>query len=187
MVPLTRRSRRPKHPVVNYTFADTDLGRLIIAATDQGVCFLSLGDDDASLEADMRETVRADEFRQVGSAALAIGPYLAQVLRFLQGDSDRLDVRIDVQGTEFQLEVWQALSQIPYGQTVSYTDIAEAVGRPQSVRSVAQACGANPVPLIVPCHRVVAKDGLGGFGLGLERKRALLELEQRIAKHGQVS
>lgn len=176
---MTRRSRRPRHPVVTYTFADTAFGRLIIAATDQGVCFLSLGDDDASLEADMRANVPADAFQQVGSAALAIGPYLAQVLRFLQGDTDRLDIRTDILGTAFQLDVWRALCQIPYGQTASYTDIAEAIGRPQSVRAVAQACGANPVPLIVPCHRVVAKDGIGGFGLGLERKRALLALEQR--------
>lgn len=164
---------------MTYTFADTAFGRLIVATTENGVCFLSLGDDDASLEADMREQVRADEFQQVGRAALAVGPYVAQVLRYLQGETDRLDIRTDVQGTEFQHEVWRALCQIPYGQTASYSDIAEAVGRPQSVRSVAQACGANPVPLIVPCHRVVAKDGLGGFGLGLERKRALLELERR--------
>lgn len=182
-----QRSRRARHPVVTYTLADTALGRLIVAATDAGVCFLSIGDDDATLEADLRANVPADEFRQAGGAALAVGPYLAPVLRFLQGESAALDVPLDVDGTEFQRAVWDALRRIPYGETVSYSDIADALGRPGAFRAVAGACGANPVALIVPCHRAVAKDGLGGFGLGLDRKRALLAMEQRGAANGMVS
>jgi AraC family transcriptional regulator of adaptative response/methylated-DNA-[protein]-cysteine methyltransferase len=87
---------------------------------------------------------------------------------------------VDLRVTAFQLQVLELLRRIPYGETRSYSQIAEELGRPKAVRAVAQACGANPVPLLIPCHRVVQKDGgLGGYSMGLERKKALLQIEQQ--------
>lgn len=85
---------------------------------------------------------------------------------------------LDLKGTPFQLRVWQELRKIPYGETVSYQELARRLGKPKATRAVGQACGANPVPLIIPCHRVIAGDGsLGGYSSGLERKRWLLRHE----------
>ena len=94
----------------------------------------------------------------------------------------RLDLSIDVQATAFQSRVWDALRDIPYGQTRSYAQIAEAIGEPRAVRAVARACATNPVAVVVPCHRVVRNDGaLSGYRWGVERKRALLERERALA------
>lgn len=87
------------------------------------------------------------------------------------------DLPIKLSGTPFQLAVWQAIKEIDYGATMSYGQLAQKINRPKAVRAVGSACGANPVPLIIPCHRVVAKGGLGGFGLGLTVKKILLKLE----------
>lgn len=153
---------------------------MIFAASPTGICYLSLGDDDESLEAAMRETVLAEEYKHAGGAALAVGPYLGQVTRYLQGESTRLDLPHDARGTEFQESVWAIVSKVPFGQTISYTEVAEALGSPNSVRSVSQACSANPVPMIIPCHRVVQRDGrIGGYVLGPEMKRFLLHLEEQ--------
>jgi AraC family transcriptional regulator of adaptative response/methylated-DNA-[protein]-cysteine methyltransferase len=90
---------------------------------------------------------------------------------------------LDVRGTDFQLKVWTALQQIPIGSTRSYSEVAAIIGEPTAVRAVANACGSNPVPLIIPCHRVIRKDGsLGGYGLGLPRKRALLAKERSLTR-----
>jgi AraC family transcriptional regulator, regulatory protein of adaptative response / methylated-DNA-[protein]-cysteine methyltransferase len=91
-----------------------------------------------------------------------------------------LDLPLDVQGTAFQRRVWQSLQEIPPGSTASYTEIAERIGAPRSVRAVAQACAANPLAVAIPCHRVVRNDGgLSGYRWGIERKRALQEREAR--------
>jgi O-6-methylguanine DNA methyltransferase len=88
---------------------------------------------------------------------------------------------VDIQGTAFQQRVWQELQKIPYGQTRSYSEIAQAIGRPKAVRAVARACAANPVPILIPCHRVIRKDGtLGGYSSGIARKRALLMRERAL-------
>lgn len=105
-------------------------------------------------------------------------PLSQQLPAFLRGELQVFDLPLDMQGTPFQREVWQALQQIPYGQTCSYADIACAIGRLRAVRAVGGANGANPVPIVVPCHRVIGKSGmLVGYGGGLELKRRLLALE----------
>ena len=105
---------------------------------------------------------------------------VAQVVGFIEAPRIGLNLPLDVRGTAFQLRVWQALKEIPLGKTVSYGDIAERIGAPKAVRAVAQACSSNHLAVAIPCHRVVRKSGdMGGYRWGVERKKALLELEQR--------
>jgi AraC family transcriptional regulator of adaptative response/methylated-DNA-[protein]-cysteine methyltransferase len=110
--------------------------------------------------------------------------WVEAVMAYLNGNHYTINIPMDVQGTPFQQQVWEALRTIPYGETRSYRDIAEWLGRPAATRAVANACGANPVALVIPCHRVVRSDGsLGGYGAGLERKQALLDMEARTHPH----
>ncbi len=103
---------------------------------------------------------------------------MARVVGFVEASRVGLDLPLDVRGTAFQQRVWEALRAIPAGATASYTDIAERVGSPKSVRAVAQACAANALAVAIPCHRVVRSDGaLSGYRWGVERKRALLDRE----------
>ncbi len=160
---------------VVYGMVDSPLGRMLIAATERGVCALRFGQDDF--------LVRALE-TEFASATLvhdptAVAPYAQTILGHLAGRQLYLDVPFDVQATDFQQSVWAALRQIPYGETRTYKEVAEMIGRPSAVRAVAQACATNPVPLIVPCHRVVRANGeLGGYRWGAERKQILLRGER---------
>jgi AraC family transcriptional regulator of adaptative response/methylated-DNA-[protein]-cysteine methyltransferase len=105
--------------------------------------------------------------------------WLATLAAFAEGHCRNLDIPVRLHGTAFQRRVWRALRRIPYGQTWSYARLARAIGHPRAVRAVAQACAANPVPLLVPCHRVIRSDGsLGGYSSGLWRKRRLLAVER---------
>ncbi len=104
--------------------------------------------------------------------------WVSALLAYLSGSLPHLDLPLDVQATAFQRRVWDALQTIPYGMTRSYQDVADSIGQPEAVRAVAHACATNPVALVIPCHRVVRKDGsLGGYRWGLDRKRALLAQE----------
>jgi len=100
-----------------------------------------------------------------------------QIDEFLTGKRKEFDLPLSIEGTDFQMSVWSELQRIPYGETVSYKEIAKRIGRPNSYRAVGSACGANPVPLIIPCHRVMAVNGMGGFAGGLALKRKLQEIE----------
>lgn len=162
---------------IEYATGDCPLGRLLVAATDHGICSVNVGANDHELEKRLRT-----EFPK---AQIAKG---RKARRFLDGvgrhlSGQRVNLPLDLQGTDFQLRVWAALQRIPLGETRSYSDVAEMIGRPRAIRAVANACATNPVPLIVPCHRVVRKDGsLGGYGLGLPRKKALLSNERILAE-----
>ena len=162
--------------LVMYATGDTKLGRLLVAATSHGICSVDLGDDDGELvDALMKEFPKARVVRSRRAAR-----YLAGVNDHLRGQEVKLP--LDIRGTEFQMKVWTALQRIPLGSTRSYSEVAEMIGEPAAVRAVANACGSNPVPLIIPCHRVIRKDGsLGGYGLGIPRKRALLAKERSLA------
>jgi AraC family transcriptional regulator of adaptative response/methylated-DNA-[protein]-cysteine methyltransferase len=163
------------NPLIRYTLTDCALGRLLIAWTDRGVCTIKLGDSDRTLEAELR---RQHARGQVDKEDCRSCPWVNEVKNHLEGRQKKLDVPVDLHGTPFQRQVWNELRRIPYGQTRTYRDIAVAVGKPNAARAVGQACGCNPVALIIPCHRVVASGGgLGGFGWGLDRKRFLLERE----------
>lgn len=162
---------------IRYTVTDSPLGRLLVAATDKGVCAVSLGNNDAQLEAALHKEYPAAEVDQDETGLLKES--VTALLRYLEGERPNLDLPLDVQATAFQWRVWQALQQIPYGRTASYSEVARSLGRPKSARAVARACASNPVALVVPCHRVVREDGtLGGYRWGLERKRRLLEQEK---------
>jgi AraC family transcriptional regulator of adaptative response/methylated-DNA-[protein]-cysteine methyltransferase len=160
---------------ITYALADSPLGRMLIAATDKGVCAVKFGEDTvlvAGLHAEFpRATLTVDP--------PAVAPHVQRVLDHLEGRQARLDVPVDVQGTAFQERVWAALREIPYGQTRSYTEVAQMIGAPSAVRAVARACATNPVALAVPCHRVIGAGGqLSGYRWGIERKRTLLERER---------
>jgi AraC family transcriptional regulator of adaptative response/methylated-DNA-[protein]-cysteine methyltransferase len=161
---------------IRYTLAACPLGRLLLAATERGVCDVRLGDRDRVLEAGLREEYPAAE---VVRDDCGLCEWLGELLEHLDGQRPHLALPVDVQATAFQWRVWQELLAIPYGSTRSYSEVARAVGRPKAVRAVARACATNPVAVIVPCHRVVREDGsLGGYRWGLERKQQLLEQEK---------
>ncbi|MFQ5872359.1 MAG: bifunctional DNA-binding transcriptional regulator/O6-methylguanine-DNA methyltransferase Ada, partial [Dehalococcoidia bacterium] len=164
---------------IAYTIVGCPLGRLLVAATDRGVCAVKLGDRDSDLKADLRlEYPDAELHPDEG----ALGEWVKAFLSYLNGDVPYLDLPVDIRATAFQRQVWEYLKAIPYGQTRSYREIAEALGRPKAARAVGGACAANPVALVVPCHRAVREDGsLGGYRWGLERKAALLAKERTSA------
>src|SRR5712692_2419199 len=160
---------------IAYTLVDSPLGRLLVAATARGVSAVYLGDSDPPLEAALRKEYPQAEIRRDTNG---LSSWLRAIVRHLSGRQPSLDLPVDVQATAFQRRVWEALRAIPYGRTRSYSQIARALGRPKATRAVARACAANPVSVIVPCHRVVREDGgLAGYRWGLERKQALLEQE----------
>ena len=164
---------------VYYTIVDSPLGRMLVASTETGICGLSFGDQDASLEAFLAaEFPRAGRLRDDNRLA---GP-AAAVLAYLNGAGPRLDLPLDVQATAFQRRVWEELRRIPYGETRTYSQVAQAIGQPSAVRAVAHACASNPAAVVTPCHRVVRSDGsLAGYRWGLSRKQRLLEQERRLA------
>ena len=159
---------------IGYLIDDSPLGRLLVAATEHGICAISLGDDDQELKAALKKEYP----KAIISEADGVRELLEGVLKYFDGQL--LNMPLDVRGTEFQRKVWAAIQTIPYGSTSSYSDVATQIGQPSAVRAVANACGDNPIPLIIPCHRVIRKDGsLGGYGLGIHRKRELLAMEKK--------
>jgi AraC family transcriptional regulator, regulatory protein of adaptative response / methylated-DNA-[protein]-cysteine methyltransferase len=161
---------------IAYAIAPSPLGQLLVAATERGVCHIALGDDPERLSRGLRAEFPAAEIR--GDEA-RIAAWTRAVVRYLEGREPHLDLPLDLRATAFQRQVWSALRNIPYGATRSYSEVARAIGRPRAVRAVAQACAANPVPLVIPCHRVIDKDGnVGGYRWGAERKRKLLAMER---------
>jgi AraC family transcriptional regulator of adaptative response/methylated-DNA-[protein]-cysteine methyltransferase len=175
MTPATYRNGAPG-TLITYATGDSSLGRLLVACTEHGICSVKAGREDEELLRALRgEFPRARFVR--GKRARR---FLAALNDHLNGQEVRLPV--DLRGTDFQLRVWMALRNIPLGQTRSYSEVARMIGEPRAIRAVANACASNPVPLIIPCHRVIKKDGgLGGYGLGPGRKRALLSKERFLA------
>ena len=161
---------------IRFAVGACSLGSILVAASDRGVCAILLGDDPAALVRDLQDRFpRADlvggddDFEQV----------VAAVVGLVEAPRAGLNLPLDIRGTVFQRRVWEALNQIPPGQTASYTAVAAAIGLPRSVRAVAQACGANALAVAIPCHRVVRTDGgLSGYRWGVERKAELLRRER---------
>jgi len=154
------------------------LGYVLVAATERGVCAILLGNDPAALAADL--ATRFPHAR-LSEAAPDFADWVAAVVRFVDdpGRAEGLGLPLDVRGTAFQRRVWEALQQIPAGETASYGEVAARLGSPRAVRAVAAACAANKLAVAIPCHRVVARDGsLAGYRWGVERKRRLLERER---------
>jgi AraC family transcriptional regulator of adaptative response/methylated-DNA-[protein]-cysteine methyltransferase len=161
--------------VLRYSMLPCSLGRVLIAMSAHGIIALFLGSDDEELHDALAERFPAAALEEGGAEMEAI---TAQVVAFVDSPAEELNVPLDIRGTAFQQSVWGVLRKIPPGTTASYREIAEQIGRPAAVRAVAQACGANPIAIIVPCHRVVRSDGaISGYHWGVERKRALLARE----------
>jgi AraC family transcriptional regulator of adaptative response/methylated-DNA-[protein]-cysteine methyltransferase len=160
---------------IRFAVGECSLGAILVAASERGVCAVLLGDDPDVLARNLQ-----DRFPR---AHLAGGDRdfertVARLVGLVEAPGTGLDLPLDVRGTAFQQRVWQALQKIPAGSTASYAEIAARIGRPKAARGVAQACGANPIAIAIPCHRVVRRDGaLSGYRWGVERKRALLKRE----------
>src|SRR5712692_1451415 len=162
---------------ISYTIVDSLLGRLLVAATEKGVCSVCIGDEDTLLEkAFQKEYPMADIRRDIDGTPLH--NWVEVLVRHLNGQQPHLDLPLDVQATAFQWRVWQALQAIPYGETRSYSQVAQIIGQPTAARAVANACVTNPVAIAVPCHRVVRENGkTGGYRWGETRKQQLLKKE----------
>jgi AraC family transcriptional regulator, regulatory protein of adaptative response / methylated-DNA-[protein]-cysteine methyltransferase len=160
---------------IRFAVGEYSLGSVLVAMSEKGVCAISLGDDPESLVRDLQDQFPRAEL--VGGDQ-EFEKLVAYVVGFIEAPRTRFNLPLDVRGTAFQLRVWQALSEIPAGSTVSYTEIAERIGAPKAVRAVAQACGSNHIAVAIPCHRVLRNDGArSGYRWGVERKSALLERE----------
>jgi AraC family transcriptional regulator of adaptative response/methylated-DNA-[protein]-cysteine methyltransferase len=179
MTPATY-SRGGRGVNISYTIAASPMGRLLVAVTERGVCAVRMADSDAELEKDLREEFPNAQLKRDDSA---LRESVRKILNHLEQNEPSLDLPLDIKATAFQRQVWEHLREIPYGQTVSYGDVAKALGKPGAVRAVGRACATNPVALVIPCHRVVREDKtLGGYRWGLDRKRKLLEHERRAQK-----
>jgi AraC family transcriptional regulator of adaptative response/methylated-DNA-[protein]-cysteine methyltransferase len=184
MTPATY-GRGGKGMRIVYTTASCPLGRLLVAATERGVCSVALGDDDADLVARLFGEYPA---ASIDAKDTLISPslnlWLDAILNNLNQKSRAIELPLDVQATAFQIRVWDELRRIPFGATRSYREIAKAIGQPAAVRAVARACASNHAALVIPCHRVIREDkSLGGYRWGLERKRQLLERERLVNKN----
>jgi AraC family transcriptional regulator of adaptative response/methylated-DNA-[protein]-cysteine methyltransferase len=170
---------------IGYVTARTSLGTLLVAATDRGVCAVTLGDDAKSLEAALEQEYPAATRTRVTDSSGSLGNWVEKIIAVVEGESARAETPVDVQASAFQWKVWQELQKIPFGETRTYTEIAEAIGSPRAARAVASACATNPVSVVIPCHRVVRRGGgLGGYRWGIERKRLLVEKEQSARERG---
>jgi len=155
------------------------LGTLLVARSERGVCAILLGDDAKALERDLRARFPNDE---VCDAYVGLEPLLEEVARFLAAPGARLELPLDLRGSELEQRVWNALCEIPPGTTRTYSEIARRPGVAATAKEVGEACAANALAVAVPCHRVLRKDGsLGGYRWGLRRKRALLARERAAA------
>ncbi|MAJ58705.1 MAG: hypothetical protein CBC48_01335 [bacterium TMED88] len=155
---------------------ESPIGRMSVTSSDQGLCYVGLPRANGRGLEGWRRRHAIEESHTVGGDSNREA--IEQIVSFLDGRRERFDLALDLRGTPFQIEVYEAVASIPYGERLSYGAIADCIGRPAAVRAVGMANGANPLPLIIPCHRVVGKDGqLQGYSGGLGLKRKLLAME----------
>ena len=162
---------------LHFAIGDCVLGKLLVATNEQGVCAVLLGDRTDDLRRDLGSRFSGADMFEVCEPVQTVWMQIAEEVR--QPRSISRHIKLDPKGTPFQQKVWVALRQIPIGETVTYKQLAERIGSPRAVRAVAGACAANPIAVLIPCHRVLRSDGgLSGYRWGVERKRALLERER---------
>ncbi len=176
MTPAVMR-KRGEGMEIRYALVDSALGRLLVAATEKGVCEVCLGAADAALVSALWADYGA---ARITEDAKRLRRHARAIVRYLEGRANRLDLPVDLSGTVFQRRVWQALRAIPYGRTLTYREIARALDLPRAARAVGRACATNKVAVVIPCHRAVGEDGkLRGYRWGIARKAALLEMERK--------
>jgi AraC family transcriptional regulator of adaptative response/methylated-DNA-[protein]-cysteine methyltransferase len=155
---------------------------MVVGATKRGLCWLALGATSAEAEASLRSEFPLATLRLDPSLARLVDAAVAAVIGSTASLQNQTTTELDLRGTAFQLRVWQALRDIPRGETRSYSQLARELGNPNATRAVARACATNRVALVVPCHRVVGASGaLTGYRWGVERKKQLLDAERGIA------
>ena len=161
---------------IDFTIVDCTLGLLLVARTKKGICGVKFGDDEEGLFEDLKAEYPKAE---ISKDEDQLKEFVAAILKHLEGKMPNLDLPIDVQATAFQMQVWEALRKIPYGETLSYSEVAEKIGNKKAVRAVASACAKNRVALVIPCHRVIGTNGkMSGYLWGIERKKQLIEREK---------
>jgi AraC family transcriptional regulator of adaptative response/methylated-DNA-[protein]-cysteine methyltransferase len=161
---------------VLFSTGECVLGTVLVARSERGVCAILLGDDPYQLERDLRQRFPQDD---VCDAYVGLESLVSEVARLVAAPHTRLELPLDLRGSELEQRVWNALREIPPGTTETYLDVAQRLGIAATAKEVGQACAANPLAVVVPCHRVVRKDGsLAGYRWGVHRKRALLERER---------
>lgn len=164
---------------IRFAVAQCSLGALLVAASSTGICEIALDEDPDRLVKNLQDRFRAA--RLIGADPRFEG-WVADVVGFVEDPARGLDLPLDVRGTAFQRKVWEALREIPLGETATYAQVAERIGAPAAVRAVARACATNNIALAIPCHRVVRTDGsLAGYRWGIDRKRELIAREARAA------
>ncbi|MFL6375266.1 MAG: bifunctional DNA-binding transcriptional regulator/O6-methylguanine-DNA methyltransferase Ada [Pyrinomonadaceae bacterium] len=164
---------------INFLVTDCELGKLLVARTTKGVCSVTIGDSAADLEDGLVKEFPHAEIAKDAKKDAELFTAVNAILDYMAGRRHRLVLPLDLKATAFQLQVWEFLQKIPYGETRSYSQVAEALGDKKKVRAVAQACARNRVALVIPCHRVVASTGeLAGYRWGVERKKKLLAAER---------
>jgi AraC family transcriptional regulator of adaptative response/methylated-DNA-[protein]-cysteine methyltransferase len=162
--------------VVRYTIANSPLGRMLIAATDKGICAIQFADSDQQLQQGL---IREFPFAARRRDDAGMSEWRLSLARLMEGSETNPALPLDIRATAFQRRVWEALQRIPRGETRSYGAVAKNIGMPKAIRAVAKACATNPIAVVIPCHRVVREDGVpGGYRWGMERKEHLLALEQ---------
>jgi len=163
---------------IRFGLSETTLGLMLVAASVRGVCAIFLGGDSEYLVQALHKRFPKAEISPAATDDVGFAQLLDAVAQLAEHPETSLEHPLDIHGTTFQQRVWQALCEIAPGKTASYTEIARRIGAPRAVRAVAGACAANPLAIVIPCHRVVHADGsLSGYHWGVERKRALLEKE----------
>ena len=178
MTPGARR-RGGDGETIRFVTTPTPLGWALVAATARGICMTAFADDGADLVPQLR---RRFPLATLVAADSVLEEWAKRIVRYLTAPGSMPDLPLDIRGTAFQARVWRALQKIPPGKTATYTQIAAALGQPKAVRAVANACAANKLAVLVPCHRVIRRDGdLGGYRWGLARKEALLTQEREAA------
>jgi len=165
---------------LTWTCRDTALGPILMAATDRGVCFAQFGRDCETLVEQLKaEFPRAELQSYQGDSSLQLDHWIDGLNAYILNEQPRPEVPLDLQGTAFQIKVWEFLLSLQDGDVISYAELAHAIDKPKAVRAAASACAANRIAVLVPCHRILRGDGgLGGYRWGLERKRALLDAER---------
>jgi len=162
--------------VVRYTIANSPLGRMLIAATDKGICAIQFADSDQQLQQGL---IREFPFAARRRDDAGMSEWRLSLARLMEGSETNPALPLDIRATAFQRRVWEALQRIPRGETRSYSAVAKNIGMPKAIRAVARACATNPIAVVIPCHRVVREDGVsGGYRWGMERKEHLLALEE---------
>lgn len=175
------RTDRPNQ--IYYISLDTRLGSVLVAATENGICAVSIGDVSSTLVSHLADWFPDSILTPDGEP---LREWSQAIIRYFDGEGLHPDVPVDLYGTEYQIRVWQQLQQIPYGNTITYGELADRMGSLSAVRAVAGACARNKVGIVIPCHRLIRSDGsMGGYRWGVERKRKLLEMEKKYAVNAQ--